>query len=792
VIPFRTGNLSVWRLHAARHGAPPPDPREERELLPQWRALGFDAVEDYVAWQVCEPQPGRWDFAHHRANAQAAAHAGLQYVIYPWAHALPPWWREGPDCVLARCVEHGRSGALPSLWAPSTWGQIERLWRALAEALREHVQGVAVAFPADYGEAAHGAGVADWILGLSEHQHAGLWCDEEPARAAWREAVRARHGSPAALAAAWALPDAWEAPPLPGAEASLVHRADFARFLRGAVEDGARRLLALARELFPDVPRELKLGHCSEALELGADWHELVAVAAAAGATVCFTGAAQGELFTRRVGTLCRDLGAPLATEAPREIPVWLLPGRAFADVAAGARELFEFPEQLAAARPAFDAVRPALGRTPLRPAVGCVYATTDLGLQPGHGVPDALAHAFAPLRRVCDLDLLDERQIAEGRLAGLPGLLWLDGVAAPRAALLALAEWVHAGGTLIASTPQAPQPLDEHGAACTLDGAAAQLLALLAPAEEPLRLRGELPESSIELRPGESEARLLLGAGWHGREDGRWAFPGAVPPSLAGDGRGAVPLDHWTEPGETPPLPCRWTSALAELLLPVPPALRRAPAGGELRLELFVPPAAAREPLRLWLGGVELPSSQLRGRQLLVRALPGVPRADFVQLRLQAPTHRPAHGGSTDRRELGVLVLGAALVGPAGGPGAGLAALLDSQRTWRASGEPVPFGAGAVLRGDGTPLAALAWLNAWLAGEVAGAPLPPDPPRDALQGCLVAALHGGLLVHNPHPVSAARPQLLGARAHATRRLTTWNSLRPWSLLAPLQTRFVE
>ena len=143
MIPFRTGNLSVWRLHAARHGTPPPDPREERELLPAWRALGFDAIEDYVAWQVVETAPGAWDFSHHRGNAQAAARAGLQYVVYPWVHALPPWWRAGPECVPARCVEHGRDGALPSPWAESTWRAAERFWRALAEALRDEIHGVA-------------------------------------------------------------------------------------------------------------------------------------------------------------------------------------------------------------------------------------------------------------------------------------------------------------------------------------------------------------------------------------------------------------------------------------------------------------------------------------------------------------------------------------------------------------------------------------------------------------------------------------------------------------------------
>ena len=794
VIPFRTGNLSVRQLHAARHGAPAPDPREERELLPHWRALGFDAVEDYVAWQVVEPRPGEWDFALHRGHAQAAARAGLQYVVYPWVHALPPWWRAGPECVLARCVEHQREGALPSLWAESTWRAAERLWRALAAALRDEIRGVAIAFPADYGEVACGSGVADWILGQHEHQHAGLWCDEAPARAAWLEAARARHGTPENLGAAWALPadEAWERAPLPAHDATLAHRADFARFLRGGVQDGTRRLLALARELFPDVPREIKLGHCSEALELGSDWHALVDLAARHGAGVRFTGAAQGELFTRRVASLCRAHGAPLLTEAPREIPVWLLHERAFTDVAAGARDVFEFPEQLVAARAGFEAVRPALGQTPLRPQVGCLYATTDLPLQPGHGAPEALLHAWPALRRVCDLDPLDERQIARGALAGLAGLLWLDGEHAPRAALAALAEWLHAGGTLIASAPQAPRLLDEAGAPCApADDEAARLAALLAPAG-PLDFDAALPDDPVVVHPGDGAARLLLGPGWHGREDGRWAFPALTAAALPGDGRGPAPLDYWTESEAEPPLPCRWTSARSELLVPVPPAARLRPQDFELVLELCVPPAAPSTPLRLQLDGAALEEVVERGAQRVTRALPAAPRGDLVVLRLEAPAHRPDRDwGSADRRELGVLVRSVAIAPRGGGREAGLAALLDGQHALRARGAVARVGRGAVLRGDGTPLAALGLLNAWLADR--SRTRRRRPTRRATR-CRAASSPRWRAASCCTTRTPSRPR--GRRSPAacrTRRAgrSVWNSLRPWSMLAPLQTRFV-
>ncbi len=233
---------------------------------------------------------------------------------------------------------------------------------------------------------------------------------------------------------------------------------------------------------------------------------------------------------------------------------------------------------------------------------------------------------------------------------------------------------------------------LDEDGAPCApADDDAARLAALLAP-DDALACRGALPDEAVLVLPGESGSQLLLGPGWHGREDGRWAFPDFVAPAVAGDGRGAVPLDHWTEPGETPPLPCRSTTARAALLVPVPPAARRRPQDFELWLQLCVLPAAAPEPLRLALDGAALEPVSARGAQLVARPLPHAPRADLVALRLDAPTHRPGRdGGSADRRELGVLVRSVAILPRGGGRVAGLQALLDGQHALRARGTVVP-----------------------------------------------------------------------------------------------------
>lgn len=802
MIDFRTGNLGVERLRAARRGEPLPDPEVERSQLAAWRAQGFDAVEDYVFWELVEPQRGRYDWSFHRGNAVAAHRAGLKYVVYPWAHAVPGWFRASQDFVPGRCVEHGEPGPMPSAFAATTARAAERWLRAVRAGLGDAVDGVAAAFPADYGEAGFLSGVAGWLLGEGSHHHTGLWCDEREARRAFAAQTRDRHGTPGRLGAAWGLPPdaAWEHCPYPadlsrprrdeaqalwrpGREPTLQHRLDFARFYQGAVTDLTRRLLELLAELFPAATREVKLGHCSETLELGTDWHALVAAAAATGSTVRFTGGGMGELFTKRVASLCQGHGVPFATEGPREISQRYVIERVFTELAAGTTSVFEYPEQMEVLRAPLDAVRPALGRRPVRPPVALFYPTLDLALQPGHGAPSVVAHCFDAFRRTCDLELLDERQVAAGSLAGLRALVWLEGGDVPVATLLALQRWIEGGGVLIAGAAEAPRPIDTTG---HLDAAAtaalgAPMVGQLAPvATSALGYSLAQPPEAFVVHPGEIEARLLLGAGWHGRENGTWAWPldaaaPAGPLSATAQAElnaaGALELN----------VPCRWSGARAAAYLLRPAAM--ASAGGsagsssahgatergtsagaaQLVIDAFVPPQAPPGPARVYVDGALLAEVGGGGTRRWCVPLARRGRSlqpaecDVLRVELEVDTHRPrpvgdAGGGSAgDARELGVLVRRIALVaeGPAhpdpqrATSAAALAGLRCDARAAR------HVGRGWVLPGDGSPLSALAWLNTWIDGSIEGLPAL-EAARDPAGRLLVGELEGGRLEHEP------------------------------------------
>jgi hypothetical protein len=737
MIPFRTGNLGVAQLKAAWRGAPPPDPEPERAKLVGWKALGFDAVEDYVSWALIEPQRGAFDWSVHRGNAAAAAAAGLDYWIYLWAHVSPRWWRDADVFVPARCLAHRCASHYPSVFAASTWDAIDRFYRAVGKGLGDVAAGVVVGFPADYGEIGMPSGVADWLFvtdGQPDHHHPGLWCDEAPAREQFMDQMRMAYGSAVALGAAWHLAPnlAWTCP-YPGIEATDRHRDDFARFYCGAVSSSTERMLELTQRHFPGVPREFKIGHCSESLSLGVDLGALVAVAARRDAIVRSTQSGMSELFTTRLASLCRTHGVPFATESSREIGASAMAQRVFTDLAHGTTSYFEYPEQLRATEKALGLARDALDAGPARRPVACFYPTVAFARSPGLGVLEDLHHCYPWLRRVADVDVVDDAQVAEGALRGLDCLLWMDDVPVDSAALAALEGWVRDGGVLVYAAPTGPIDASTGTAPVALSD---EMRNRLDVARTGLRYRHHCP-ARIRVAPGEESSRLFLGPGWHGRENGAFAWPGPSPDTL---------------------VPARWTAGAGELVIP-------RPAEGPLRLvaDLFVPPGTLPAELRVLRAGGPAHVVPLAedGVCTIEVALDGIGDEDALRIELASRTYRPARGTATiDLRDLGLLVKQIVIEPveplPVHDPDLAFTVTIDASD----QAAPRALGRGWILPGDGTPLSAAAWLSTWLAGGVPGTATP-SVWRDEHGRCFVTTFEGGALLHNPDGRAPHRAHLV-------------------------------
>lgn len=768
MIPLRTGNLSVSTFKAVWHGQPRPDPSVDRARLPDWRAAGFSEVEDYVAWCVVEPEPGRWDFALHRDNLDAADAAGLATWIYPWLHLPPRWWLDGrhddgAPLVPSRCAMTGRAGYFPSLFAEATWTRLERYWAAVHEALGARVAGVAIAWPADYGEVGAASDISRWLF---PHRPDGplhrstVWAGDEPARAALVEWLEEAHGSLASVAERWGVNVTAElsvgddgAPPpfpTPTIARSEALRVDVAAFLRSSTRGHLDRMLRLARDVFGDLPLEVKLGHASESILLGRTMRDVVDIAAGHDVTVRSTHSGQAPVFHKHIAALCRRAGATFATEGPRDVDRIVLARRVHDDVAHGTAHVFEFPEQLD--RLALASAAEALGSPPRPSPVAAVWPTLDLALQPGLGVPEVLTVAADTFRRVVDFDLVDDESLRD--LDGSTrALLWLDGHDVAASTYDAIADWVDDGGALIVGTPGAPRVCDAAGGPPLGTRGAALRDALTRHDAARAGLSAEqvdaLPEASdgapdgvvrSYAQPGEELDRLLVGEGWHGRDDGAFGWPDA-----------------------TSPHPTRWTAARARLRLPA--VTDACETRGVLVLDATIRGMAPETVVVVWwndepIGRVRYPRDP--GPVHLPAPPPRAGVANLVTLSM--PTTRPpAHGGIQDVRDLGILVREVRWVGlespgdEVGGLG-GLPGVTIRERPRERAPEPdpyppVPFGRGTVFPGDTTPAGALDALRAWLADDLAAPPSGDDAPpvvRCADASCLVSPLRDGVILHNP------------------------------------------
>jgi len=618
MIPLVSGNLSVeWFMKRllGEAGGPPGSTRGEIE---QMAALGFGAVEDYVAWAAVEPREGAFDWSFHHANAEIAKGRGLRYVVYPWLHVVPEWFLPRPEFVPFRCLEHDLECSWPSLFAPSTLDAFRRFYAELRRALGDVIDAICVGFPADYGEAGYPTGIGAWVSRLvppRDHVHVGFWAGDEAARAAWRDGAAGRPADPDPQAAA----------------------RDFAGFYVDAMTGFADRLLALVRELFPAAPLWIKVGMGGEALAYGIDPTALVRAAARHGAGVRTTQATLPTLHQKRLATPCRHFAVPFSSEPPVDVGRETVPGRLFDDATSGAVEYFDYPEHMVGARDLMAAHGGLLDGAQSECDVGLLFARAILRRSAEHAMPPLLLDLAEPLRDAFDWEAVDEALIEAGALAPLSvlGLLECDPLA--DSTQEEIARFVARGGTLVVGP-------DVEGA--SVGGELGRLITAAPAADDCVELAGE-PAPSMLARLGSAGESLRLAGDWFARED-------------AGPFRGAPPAGEGA----------RWTGARASAFFPV-----RRGARHLLEIECWVQPRSAPLERAVLADGTRLGTIRRAGLQRFAAWLEAdALRRDVVEIAIESATFRPVElGAGPDTRALGVAVLWLRLT-QEGAPADGLA----------------------------------------------------------------------------------------------------------------------
>ncbi|WP_248958825.1 beta-galactosidase [Sphaerisporangium perillae] len=217
-----------------------------REDVALMREAGVNLVTVGVfAWSRLEPEPGRYDFGWLDRVLDLLHTGGVGVCLATPTASPPPWFGLAhPDALPVSAdgtrLTHGSRDTY-CVCAPPYQEASVRVARALAERYRDH--------PA----------LAMWHV----HNEYGTWCHCDHAAAAFRDWLRARHGSLDALNDAWTTAfwsqryARWEEIAPPRATRYLPNPSqvlDFRRFLSDAMLGHYRAQKAVLRELTPDVP----------------------------------------------------------------------------------------------------------------------------------------------------------------------------------------------------------------------------------------------------------------------------------------------------------------------------------------------------------------------------------------------------------------------------------------------------------------------------------------------------------------------------------------------------------
>ncbi|HUW59960.1 MAG TPA: alpha-amylase family protein [Candidatus Bathyarchaeia archaeon] len=233
-----------------------------RELCPVVRALGFNAVESYVAWGNVEMQKGQYDWCFYDGVAQCAKQHGLRWfplLIGGSAYALPDWYHDSPENAGFVCLEHGKHNNIQSIFFDNQNKYVEAFLKAFGAHYvpMDVLLGVRLGASGNFGESQYPAGGNWGFKGERDHIHIGWWAGDAHAVVRFREFLESKYGDIAALNAAWQTSYAtFEEIPVfvPQFAENMRQRKDFVDWYMGAMSQWCGQFGRWTRAALPNTP----------------------------------------------------------------------------------------------------------------------------------------------------------------------------------------------------------------------------------------------------------------------------------------------------------------------------------------------------------------------------------------------------------------------------------------------------------------------------------------------------------------------------------------------------------
>ena len=428
--------------------------------LPGLRAAGVTCHEGYVRWNLCEPEPGKYDWSVYDRYVELYRRHGVKWVpflICGSAYSLPDWFYKKEGFQGYVCLEHGQESDVASLWSPALRGHLARFLQAFAEHYRDAgvIDNILLGITGNYGEAIYVASGNDWTAGThgEYHTHAGLWAGDPLAVADFRRFLTEKYGDTAAVSKAWGAPvaDIAQLTPFQRKDAPSDRAwLDFAEWYIGAMNGHTRFWLETLRRHYSGPMEVCTGGHAP--VEHGADFGMQCKLAAEYGAGVRITneGSDYRHNFslTRWVASASRQYGGYFSFEPAGLVTPDGVVGRVYNATASGAQRLhYYYPNIFSDERARDNWVRWASEYRQRAPRVDIAvyYPETNIRLNGNK----FLEHA-QPLRDCFDFGYMSDGQIADGGLKGVRALVLLWGTTAEQSTWDTIAQWVRQGGLLL------------------------------------------------------------------------------------------------------------------------------------------------------------------------------------------------------------------------------------------------------------------------------------------------------------------------------------------------------
>jgi len=459
------GQLIVGGFDPAQVSDAGPQSRALEASVPALQSLGVTSHEGYVRWNLCEPQPGHYDWSVYDKFVQVYQRHHLKWVpflIIGSAYSLPDWYYKQPGSQGYVCLEHGQESDVQSLWNPALRGHVARFIQAFCEHYRKTgvIESILLGITGNYGEAIYVATEGTgWTAGAhgDYHAHPGFWAGDPYAVQSFQQWLTHKYGNTQNLRAAW------------GTQADTIisigavrpflrkdapsDRAwlDFVDWYIGSMNDWASFWMHTTRQYFPKGDIYLCTGGHAPP-EHGANFGQQCKIAAEVGGGVRITneGSDYRNNFslTRWVAAAGRQYGAYFSFEPAGDVNPNGVIARIYNATASGARGLHYYYPNLYATDAARDNfVRYGSQFQQRRPIVqiAVYYPQTYIKLNGNDFLP-----YVQPLRDRFDFDYMSDEQIADGGLRNIKALILLHGNVAEASAWRNINNWVQHGGLLL------------------------------------------------------------------------------------------------------------------------------------------------------------------------------------------------------------------------------------------------------------------------------------------------------------------------------------------------------